>query len=76
MVPLSAFLTGVTRNSINDAVFDEACTPEETKHVRLQINHADRWEVAQQLLNGKEKCIVVDDWMFDWTCVVLHFPQG
>lgn len=66
VVPLSAFLAGVTKNSINAAVFNEVCSPLETKHVRLQITHNDRWEVAQRLLNGNEKCIVVDDWLFDW----------
>jgi len=63
----------VTRNSINAAVFDEACSPEETKHVKLQINHNDRWEGAKQALNGEEKCVVVDDWLLDWKCVLLFF---
>ena len=63
----------MTRNSINAAVFDEACSPEETKHVKLQINHNDRWEGAKQALNGEEKCVVVDDWLLDWKCVLLFF---
>ena len=76
-VPLSAFLTGVTRNSVNDAIFAEVCSPQETKYVQLQIpNHNDRWEEANRVLNGKEKCIVVTDWIFDWGyATFIHFHE-
>lgn len=66
MVPLSAFLSGVTKNSVSAAVFDEACTAEETKHVNIRVNNKSLWEYTKQVLDGHEKCIVVDDWILNW----------
>ncbi|KAG6825435.1 hypothetical protein H0H92_003701, partial [Tricholoma furcatifolium] len=65
-VPLSAFLPGVTRNSINAAMFDEACSAEETKHVNIRVSNPSLWEYTKSQLSGNEKCIVVDDWIMNW----------
>ncbi|KAF8069984.1 hypothetical protein FPV67DRAFT_1623431 [Lyophyllum atratum] len=65
-VPLSAFMPGVTRNSISAAVFEEACSPEETKHVNIHVNNPSLWEYTKQSLSGNEKCIFVDNWILNW----------
>ncbi|KAG6902104.1 hypothetical protein C0995_004284 [Termitomyces sp. Mi166 len=65
-VPVSAFMLGVARNSISATVFDEACSPEETKHVTIRVNHASLWEHTRLQLSGDEKCIVVDNWILNW----------
>ncbi|KAF9462281.1 hypothetical protein BDZ94DRAFT_1219994 [Collybia nuda] len=66
MVPLSAFLEGVTRESVSAAVFDEACPPEDIKHVQVHVNNGARWEYVKKILNGPEKCIIVDQWILTW----------
>ncbi|KAF4620441.1 hypothetical protein D9613_000245 [Agrocybe pediades] len=65
-VPLSAFLPGVTDNSVSDSVFDEVCPPEEVVHVKLRANDLDQWNHAKTILNQKDRCIVVDDRIFNW----------
>ncbi|GLB45077.1 hypothetical protein LshimejAT787_1901550 [Lyophyllum shimeji] len=65
-VPLSAFMPGVTRNSLSAALFEEICSPEETKHVKIRVNNPSLWEYTKQQLSGNEKCIVVDDWILNW----------
>ncbi|RDB16754.1 hypothetical protein Hypma_002386 [Hypsizygus marmoreus] len=66
LVPLSAFMQGVTKNSVSVAVFNEACSPEDTKHVKIRVNNKVLWEYTKEVLNGHEKCIVVDDWILNW----------
>ncbi|KDR75020.1 hypothetical protein GALMADRAFT_268566 [Galerina marginata CBS 339.88] len=65
-VPLSAFLRGPTDGTVSEAVFDEICPPEEVVHVKLGVDHMDQWNYAQEILNGKDRCIVVDDSVFNW----------
>ncbi|KAG6895460.1 hypothetical protein C0992_001122 [Termitomyces sp. T32_za158] len=65
-VPLSAFMLGVARNSISSSVFDEVCSPEETRHVAIRVSHPTLWEYAKGQLSGDEKCIVVDDKILGW----------
>jgi len=68
-VPLSAFLRGVTENSVSDSVFDEVCPPEDVVHVKLTANSLDQWNHAKSVLNRKERCLVIDDWIFNWAYV-------
>ncbi|KAG5653431.1 hypothetical protein H0H81_000433 [Sphagnurus paluster] len=68
-VPLTAFMPGITRNSISAAVFDEACSPQDTKHISLRVDHGALWDSAKQQLGGPDKCIVVDNWILNWECV-------
>jgi hypothetical protein len=70
-VPLSAFLRGPTEGSISDAVFDEVCPPEEVVHVQLRVDHLEQWHHAIDVLNRKDRCVVVDDWIFNWLCVLF-----
>ncbi|KAH9484955.1 Strobilurin A biosynthesis cluster protein l1 [Psilocybe cubensis] len=65
-VPLSAFLLGVTENSISEAVFEQVCPPGEVVHVNLRVDYADQWFHAKDILNRKDRCVVVDDWLFNW----------
>ncbi|KAK2467870.1 hypothetical protein APHAL10511_000165 [Amanita phalloides] len=66
-IPLSAFLWGTTTNTISSAVFNEACPADKVKHVRLQTNHPAQWDLAKEVLNGDEPCLVVDDWILTWS---------
>lgn len=68
-VPLSAFLLGATEGSITEAVFDEVCPPHEVHHVNLRIDQVEQWFHAKDVLNRTDRCVVVDDWIFNWTCV-------
>ncbi|KAG6837007.1 hypothetical protein H0H93_016467 [Arthromyces matolae] len=65
-VPLSAFLLGSARNSISSTVFEEACTPEETKHINIRASNQALWNYAKSQLSGDEKCIVIDNWILTW----------
>ncbi|KAG5643442.1 hypothetical protein DXG03_000915 [Asterophora parasitica] len=65
-VPLSAFIPSITRNSVSAAVFSEACSPEETRRVDINIDHGALWEDTKQQLSGDEKCIVVENWILNW----------
>ncbi|KAJ3546603.1 hypothetical protein NMY22_g1988 [Coprinellus aureogranulatus] len=66
-VPLSAFLRGVTRESISVAAFDEVCPESEVKHVRIRgVSYEGQWKHAKEVLGGEERCVVVDDWLFSW----------
>jgi len=65
-VPLSAFLRGPTEGTISDAVFDQVCPPETVVHVKLRADHMDQWNYAKEILNRKDRCVVVDDWIFNW----------
>lgn len=65
-VPLSAFLWGPTMGTISSAVFDEACSADDTKHISLRVPHATQWDHAKEVLGGDEPCIVVDDWILNW----------
>ncbi|KAJ7497274.1 hypothetical protein FB451DRAFT_1210721 [Mycena latifolia] len=66
-LPLSAFLRGVTTESITSAVFDQVCPPSEVTHVSLSREADAIWEHAKDVLSGPDRCIVVDDWIFRWT---------
>ncbi|KAF8902942.1 hypothetical protein CPB84DRAFT_1678445 [Gymnopilus junonius] len=65
-IPLSGFLLGATKGTVSETVFDEICPSEEVVHVDLQVDHMDRWNNALEILNKKERCIVVDDWLLNW----------
>ncbi|KAF8627814.1 hypothetical protein AX15_004239 [Amanita polypyramis BW_CC] len=66
-IPLSAFLWGATAGTISSAVFDEACPANEIKRVQLQVAHADQWDYARTMLSSDARCIVVDDWILNWS---------
>ncbi|KAJ7218085.1 hypothetical protein GGX14DRAFT_439658 [Mycena pura] len=66
-LPLSGFLPGVTSGSITSAVFDKVCPPTEVKHVSLNRELDAIWEYAKDVLDGPDRCMVVDDWIFHWT---------
>lgn len=70
-VPLSAFLYGVTKHaSISSAGFEDACPPESISHVRLRpkgVTHAALWNRAVSLLQSPARCVVVDDWILNWS---------
>lgn len=70
-VPLSAFLPGVTKDSVSVEVLEKYCREEELHHVTL--GHEEQWKHAIDTLNGNQRCVVVDDWIFNWRCVVLPF---
>ncbi|KAF7428097.1 hypothetical protein PC9H_007316 [Pleurotus ostreatus] len=67
-VPLSAFLRSPTEGSLTVTFFDHACRPEDVKHVTLSqgIGYNHVWDHALSVLNGPERCIVVDDWILNW----------
>jgi hypothetical protein len=67
-VPLSAFLPGVTKNSISQEVFQQTCPENQTVHINLAVRHEDQWNHANEVLAGDERCVVVDDWIFNWGC--------
>ncbi|TFL07545.1 hypothetical protein BDV98DRAFT_647105 [Pterulicium gracile] len=69
-VPLSAFLYGVTDSSVPFAGFEDACPPESISHIRLRtkgVTHAALWTRALALLQSPARCIVVDDWILNWS---------
>ncbi|KAJ7594587.1 hypothetical protein C8J56DRAFT_1044313 [Mycena floridula] len=65
-LPLSAFLLGPTKNSINQRLFDEVCPPEEVKHVEIHAPNNDLWQEAQRVLGSDDRCLVVTNWIFNW----------
>lgn len=69
-VPLSAFVPGITRESLSSAVFDKICPEEEILHVRLTSpNWPERWQLITDALKGNERCVMVDDWILNWKFV-------
>lgn len=65
-IPLSAFLVGPTKGSISATVFDTVCPENEITHVDLATVYDSQWAHALEVLNGSERCIIVDDWIFNW----------
>ena len=65
-VPLSAFLHGPTHGTISEAVFEEVCPPNEIVHINLVVDHVTQWDHAKEVLKAQSRCIVVDDWVFNW----------
>ncbi|KAF9482256.1 hypothetical protein BDN70DRAFT_801955 [Pholiota conissans] len=65
-VPLSAFMTGPTEGTISEAVFDEVCPPSEIEYVTLGVDYIDQWKHALDILSRKQRCIVVNDKVFNW----------
>ncbi|KAF8812923.1 hypothetical protein BYT27DRAFT_7085694 [Phlegmacium glaucopus] len=65
-VPLSAFLRGPTLGTVSEALFDEVCPASEIVHISLVVDHMAQWDHAQEGLNAQHRCIVVDDWIFNW----------
>lgn len=66
-VPLSVFLPGVTKDSISSEAFQRTCPEENVVHMSLYIGNEGQWEHALKRLSGDERCVVVDDWIFNWT---------
>ncbi|KAF9453966.1 hypothetical protein P691DRAFT_657332 [Macrolepiota fuliginosa MF-IS2] len=67
-VPLSAFLPGVTKGSITSEVFHNICPEQDSKHISLgDVDSEKQWEHAVNVLNQSEQCVIVDDWIFNWT---------
>jgi len=54
LIPLSAYLSGVTKNGVSAAVFQEVYPVEHTTRVQITFNDASK-ESAKQVLGGKEK---------------------
>jgi hypothetical protein len=65
-VPLSAFLRGPTLGAVSEAVFQEVCPLNEIIHISLVVDHTRQWDHAKKSLDADNKCIVVDDWLFNW----------
>ncbi|EDR11974.1 uncharacterized protein LACBIDRAFT_313995 [Laccaria bicolor S238N-H82] len=66
-VPLSAFLSGPTKGSINEEVFNKICPEGEVTHVQLfSGDYETQWAHAKSVLEGNDRCVVVDDWIFNW----------
>ena len=68
-VPLSAFLVGVTKNSISSKVFHKICPESDIVHLSLSTESAVQWQHALEMLAGDERCVMIDDWIFNWTYV-------
>ncbi|KIY53090.1 hypothetical protein FISHEDRAFT_69230 [Fistulina hepatica ATCC 64428] len=67
LVPLSAFLRGVTNTSVSSDLFGEICPEDARAHIEIGAEvHEDRWAQALDMLNTSEPCIVVDNWILDW----------
>jgi hypothetical protein len=70
-IPLSAFLPGVTKDSISMNVFYKVCRVDEIQHVTLGTAvHGEQWQHALDVLNGDQPCVLVHDWIFNWKYVV------
>ncbi|KXN90830.1 hypothetical protein AN958_03484 [Leucoagaricus sp. SymC.cos] len=65
-VPLSAFLPGATKDSISSEVFERMCPEKEIVHMTLGVPHEDQWKHAVEVLKSDERCVIVDDWIFNW----------
>ena len=70
-VPLSAFLRGPTLGTVSEAVFQEVCPQSETVHISLVVDHMKQWDHAKKSLDVHSKCIVVDDWLFNWKYALI-----
>lgn len=75
-VPLSAFLPGVTKDSVSSTSFENICSEEEIVHITLRSEHERQWQHALDALSRDERCIVVDDWIFNWSWVTLLFQPS
>ncbi|KAF5328865.1 hypothetical protein D9619_011725 [Psilocybe cf. subviscida] len=64
-VPLSAFLRGPTEGTISEAVFDKVCGTH-IAHVNLVVGYPEQWQHALDVLRGSDRCIVVEDKIFNW----------
>ncbi|CAL1712936.1 unnamed protein product [Somion occarium] len=65
--PLSGFLLGPTKGSLSSALFEEVCPPEEVRNVTINVEpYAEMWRTAQDILNGPERCIYVENWILNW----------
>lgn len=74
LVPLSAFLPGVTDGSLSSAVFGQVCPEEKVLHVRLRtLSWSEQWESVILALRSDDKCITVDDWILNWKFVCSRF---
>lgn len=72
-VPLSAFLIGVTKDSISSKVFHTTCPDNDVVHLSLGTGSAIQWQHALEMLVGDERCVMIDDWIFNWTYVNCFF---
>ena len=72
-VPLSAFLRGPTLGTVSEAIFEEVCPPSEITHISLVVDdHMSQWNHANEGLNTHARCIVVDDWIFNWKYALIN----
>ena len=63
-LPLSAFLLGPTRASISEVLFDAVCPV--PRHVAVRGD----WEKVVNTLKAlDDDCVVVDNWILNWTYV-------
>lgn len=65
-MPLSAFLRGPTESTISEAIFDQVCSPEQIVNIRLVVDYSEQWQHALNALRNGERCIVVEDKIFNW----------
>jgi len=72
-VPLSAFLVGATKGSISSKVFHRICPENDVVHLSLSTGSAIQWQHALEMLAGDERCVMIDDWIFNWTYVNFFF---
>ncbi|KAL1748712.1 hypothetical protein HDZ31DRAFT_29259 [Schizophyllum fasciatum] len=68
LVPLSAFLSGVTRDSISSAIYDEVCPEGGRVHITIDSeSDRTRWtEAKAEIEKHTERCLVVDHKILSW----------
>lgn len=66
--PLSAFLPALTQDGISVEFFGFVCPPERVMHITLSslVGPHDLWNKAIEILNGPDRCLVINDWILNW----------
>ena len=67
-IPLSAFLLGVTRNSIAESHFNLSCPTEHISHFTLDTRRTGVQALTQFALQAPDDCLVVSDLEIDERC--------
>ena len=67
-VPLSAFLSGVTADTISSTVYDEVCPEAERTHITINSeSDQTRWtEAKAEIEMHTARCLVVDNKILSW----------
>ncbi|KAL1735532.1 hypothetical protein EV714DRAFT_200450 [Schizophyllum commune] len=67
-VPLSAFLSGVTADTVSSTVYDEVCPEAERTHITINSeSDRTRWtEAKAEIEMHTARCLVVDNKILSW----------